>query len=400
MRIALVTETFLPVVDGVGRVVVAYAETLAKMGHEVTVSAPLYNTGHRGGLAYELVDYSGFKVPTAPQYRAGSPILCDHYRRRMSMLDFDIVHAHSPFVAGREALRISRERGIPLVATFHSKFYDDFLKITKSETLANLVVSNIVNFFERCSEVWAVSASSGAVLRGYGYHGPMQVMTNGTALRPENPQAVARVRERYQLGNNPMLLFVGQLNWKKNILRILEAAALLKRSGVGFDLVFAGQGSDESDIREKINALGLAENTILTGHVASNEDLDALYKAATLFVFPSLYDTFSLVVREAAAMGTASVVVGDSCAAENIRDQYSGFLCADDSADLARVIQAALDDPATTRMVGENARSTLPVTWDEVMRDVLSRYGELVVTHQPKQRGAARRRRESGKRLR
>ena len=60
MRIAQVTDTFLPVVDGVGRVVVAYAETLAKMGHEVTVSAPMYNTGHRGGLLYELVDYTGF----------------------------------------------------------------------------------------------------------------------------------------------------------------------------------------------------------------------------------------------------------------------------------------------------------------------------------------------------
>ncbi|MDD3109023.1 MAG: glycosyltransferase [Eubacteriales bacterium] len=400
MRVALVTETFLPVVDGVGRVVVAYAETLAKMGHEVTVSAPLYNTGHRGGLPFELVDYTGFRVPTAPQYKTGSPILCDHYRRRMAMLDFDIVHAHSPFVAGREALRISRERGIPLVATFHSKFYDDFLKITKSETLANIVVSNIVSFFERCDEVWAVSASSGEVLRGYGYHGPMQVMTNGTTLRPGNPQALARARDRYQLGDVPVLLFVGQINWKKNILRILEAAALLRQSGTGFHLILVGQGSDEDKIRQKINDLGLDTVTILTGHVASTDDLDALYKAATLFVFPSLYDTFSLVVREAAAMGTPSVVVADSCAAEDIRDHYNGFLCADDSADLARVIQDALDDPEGTRLMGANAQASIPVTWDAVMRDVVSRYGELIVSHHPMRRSASRRRRENGKRLR
>ena len=131
MRIAQVTDTFLPVVDGVGRVAVAYAETLAKLGHEVTVSAPLHDTGHRGGFPYELVDYTGFKVPTAPQYKTGSPIMDDHYRRRMAMLDFDIVHAHSPFASGREALRLAKERDIPQVATFHSKFYDDFLKITK-----------------------------------------------------------------------------------------------------------------------------------------------------------------------------------------------------------------------------------------------------------------------------
>ena len=378
MRIAQVTDTFLPVVDGVGRVVVAYAETLSRMDHEVTVVAPLYDTGHRGGFPYELVDYTGFKVPTAPQYKTGSPILDDHYRRRIAMLSFDIVHAHSPFTAGREALRLSRERGVPLVATFHSKFYDDFLKITGSETIAKMIVANIVRFFERCDEVWAVSAASGKVLRGYGYQGPMQVMTNGTALREHDPQAARELRERYSLGDLPVLLFVGQMNWKKNILRILEACSLLKRGGADFRLVLAGQGSDTHEIQKKIEALDLKENTVLTGHVTSTRDLDALYLASTLFVFPSLYDTFSLVVREAAAMGTPSVVVAGSCASENILDQRNGFLCEDDSADLARVIKAALDDPEAARKVGEAARDSLPVTWDEVMEDVVSRYGELI----------------------
>ena len=48
MNIGLMSDTFLPVVDGVGRVVVAYASTLPKLGHQVTVSAPMYDTGHRG----------------------------------------------------------------------------------------------------------------------------------------------------------------------------------------------------------------------------------------------------------------------------------------------------------------------------------------------------------------
>ena len=49
LRIGQFTDTFLPIVDGVGRVALAYAETLSHIGHEVTVSAPMYNTGHRGG---------------------------------------------------------------------------------------------------------------------------------------------------------------------------------------------------------------------------------------------------------------------------------------------------------------------------------------------------------------
>ena len=397
MRIAQVTDTFLPVVDGVGRVAVAYAETLAKMGHEVTVSSPMYNTGHRGAYPFELVDYTGFKVPTAPQYKTGSPIMDDHYRRRIAMLDFDIAHAHSPFAAGREALRLVKERDIPLVATFHSKFYDDFLKITKSETLAKLVVANIVSFFERCAEVWAVSAKSGEVLRGYGYQGPMRVMTNGTTLRPQNPEAVARAKEKWQLGDNPVLLFVGQMDWKKNILRILEACAKLKSSHPAFRLVLAGQGSDLEAIREKVVALGLKEQTVITGHIGSAQELDALYKAASLFVFPSLYDTFSLVVREAAAMGTPSVVVRGSCAGESIQDGHNGFLCADDTDDLHRVISHALNHPDTARQVGETARLTLPVTWEEVMQDVVGRYEELIAAHRPRKRTAAAKRRLESK---
>ncbi len=398
MRIAQVTDTFLPVVDGVGRVAVAYAETLAKMGHEVTVSAPLYNTGYRGGFPYELVDYTGFKVPTAPQYKTGSPIMDDHYRRRMAMLDFDIVHAHSPFAAGREALRLARERDVPLVATFHSKFYDDFLKVTKSETLAKMVVANIVKYFERCAEVWAVSATSGEVLRSYGYTGPMRVMTNGTSIRPENLEAVAQTRSKWQLGTHPVLLFVGQMDWKKNILRILEAAARLKTSKPNFRLVLAGQGGDVQAIKDKVKDLNLEEQAVITGHIGSTQELDALYKAASLFVFPSLYDTFSLVVREAAAMGTPSVVVRGSCAGESIQHGHNGFLCADDTKDLYHVIQLALDDPEGTRQVGETARQTLPVTWEGVMRDVVARYEELIKAHRPRKRTtAAKRRLESRK---
>ena len=58
LRIGQFTDTFLPVVDGVGRVVQAYAETLSSMGHQVTVVAPMYDTGYQGGFPFELVDFA------------------------------------------------------------------------------------------------------------------------------------------------------------------------------------------------------------------------------------------------------------------------------------------------------------------------------------------------------
>lgn len=381
IRIGLMTDTFLPVVDGVGRVVVAYANTLPKYGHEVTVSSPMYDTGHRGQFPFELVDFTGFPVPTTPQYKTGAAVLDGHYTKRMDMIDLDIVHSHSPFAAGKEALRLRKQRCIPLVSTFHSKYYDDFLKVTKSETIAKAVVNNIVNYYNKCDDVWAVSASSAEVLKDYGFKGHIEVIGNGTEQRPKDLAAISEVNERFNLQDLPVLLFVGQINWKKNILRILEACAKLKQQNPMFKLVLAGQGPDAKAIEKKADELGLSGQLIMTGMIQETRVLDALYAMADLFVFPSLYDTFSLVIREAAAMDTPSVAVRGSSAAESIKDGVNGFLCEDTTESLAATLKTALNNLEQTKRIGLEAHRTIPVSWDSVIQSVIKRYEYVIERH-------------------
>ena len=88
LRIGEFTDTFLPIVDGVGRVVQAYSETLCRMGHQVTVVAPMDDTGFQGGFPFELVDYVGNSVPGMKQYKVGEAILDAHYRKRIRMRVF------------------------------------------------------------------------------------------------------------------------------------------------------------------------------------------------------------------------------------------------------------------------------------------------------------------------
>ena len=391
MRIGLMTDTFLPVVDGVGRVVVAYANTLSNLGHEVTVSAPLYDTGYRGGYPFELVDYKGFKVPTSPQYKTGIAVLDSHYKKRMAMVRLDLVHSHSPFASGREALRLAKQRCIPLVSTFHSKYYDDFLKATHSKTIAKAMLSSIVNYYDKCDEVWTVSKLSAEVLKEYGYKGESHVMTNGTQQRQTTPEVIEEAVERYGLGDLPVLLFVGQINWKKNILRILEAAALLQQTNPNFKLVLAGQGPDSEAIVKKADSLGLTRQLVMTGMISETRMLDALYARANLFVIPSLYDTFSLVIREAAAMKTPSVAIQGSCAAECIEHGVNGFLCQDNKESLYAVILETLKDPARTRAIGEQAYKTIPVPWEDVLTQAVARYEYLIEHHAGIPGGAYRR---------
>ena len=378
LRIGQFTDTFLPVVDGVGRVALAYAETLCHMGHQVTVVSPMYDTGYRGGYPFELVDFQALSLPGMRQYKTGEAPMDAHYRKRMRMISLDIVHAHSPFTAGSEALRLAVQRKLPLVATFHSKYYDDFLKATKSEKLAKVGVKFVVDYYQRCDEVWAVGQATADVLHEYGYEGEIQVMPNGVNMRQAEQDAIDEVERRWGLKNEPLILFVGQMNWKKNILTVLEACAQLRKKGARFHLILAGQGPDLKAIEEKIHQLGLADCTHLAGHITDNRLLDGLYSRASIFAFPSLYDNAPMVVREAAVMGTPAVMVRGSSAAEIIRHGENGYLCENTAEDLAQVILGALLDPDAARRVGQNARETIPVPWEKILETALSRYERLI----------------------
>ena len=378
MKIGEFSDSFLPIIDGVGRVVYNYCDTIARKGHECTAIVPMDNFGYRGGLPFEIIDYYSRSVPLMSKYDAGLPKIDLHYNNRLKMTDFDIVHVHTPFIAGSEGVHYARDHKIPLVGTFHSKYYDDFLQLTGSRHIAGLGTDIIVKFYEQCDEVWAVSESSAKTLKEYGYSGKVEVMPNGMMIRELNLEWMDSAKAHFGIDDDPCLLFVGQMNWKKNILKILEACSILKKEGIAFNLIMAGKGPHEDEIKDKVKKLGIEEDTYIVGHVLSEDLLNGLYMLADLFVFPSIYDNGPMVVREAANAGTPSIVVRGSSAAEGIDDMVNGFYCEDDSASIAQVIRKAFADREKTAMIGLEAKETIPVAWDDLIDTVIDRYQYLI----------------------
>ena len=152
----------------------------------------------------------------------------------------------------------------------------------------------------------------------------------------------------------------------------------MKKAGVKYRLLLAGQGMDMNAIGQKIHELNIQDRAEQIGHITDASLLDALYARATLFAFPSLYDAAPMVVREAAVMGTPSVMVRNSTAAEVIRDGENGLLCNNDPKDLARVMTEAMKDPEKLTRIGETARETIPVPWEKVMETAAERYERLI----------------------
>ena len=380
MRIAQCTDTFLPVVDGVGRVAVAYANGLSRLGHETTVITPIQDVGYRGNYPYEILDFISVGIPTATQYKAGVSSLDSNYMAKIKKRSFDVLHAHSPLIAGWEALRLANMQKIPLVGTFHSKYRNDILRYINIDVVADLGVKYIVSFYERCDEVWTVSDHAAETLRGYGFNGEIQIVHNGCEPKVPQKSWEEAARQTFHLRPVSILLYVGQLEYKKNIRSILEAAALLMRQGTDIQLVLAGQGQDEQNLRDDADTLGISQNTIFTGHLYEQDLLNGLYMSASLFVFPSLYDTGGLVVSEAAMMGTPSVVVRNSAPAERIIDRQNSLICEDTPEDICKTMDYYLNrmDRNAQDSMRSCAQMSIPESWDTIMNQVHARYEGLL----------------------
>lgn len=371
-------DTFPPCLDGVGRVVLSYCQTLTQMGHTAYYVAP---NSPEDNESYGIPLILSKSMPVKGElFRAGLPMLDPKFRRRVDQIPFDIVHAHSPFLAAAEAQRVAKKRDIPLVSSFHSKYYDDALAKTHSEAMAKTLVRYIVKLYDKCDGVWTVNNATADVLHSYGYKGEILVMENGTNREELDENALAAMRRRLpHIGDAPMLLFVGQHNYKKNLHGVLGACALLKKRGQRFHLVLAGNGPDYDAIVHESMTLGIADECHFMGFMQDRAELMALYSMADLFVFPSLYDNAPMVLREAAVMGTPGLLVRGSCSAEGVVDGENGFISPDETAEsIADTIQRALP---LAKVAGEKARETIPISWLSIMEKVEKEYERLIRAH-------------------
>lgn len=113
---------------------------------------------------------------------------------------------------------------------------------------------------------------------------------------------------------------------------------------------------------------------IFTGQILDRGELQLYYSAADLLVFPSVFDTNGLVVREAAASATAALLVDGSCAAEGIKDGETGFLCSENDQSVAASILKIFENPPQLRQVGINAQNDIYISWDESIKNAYERY--------------------------
>ena len=375
--VGLFCESFPPVMDGVAVCMANYAYWIQKKAGGVCVVVPNKSGADYSQYDYKVFDYLSIPVPGRSPYVTGLAEIDPTYLAKIAMTRFKIIHAHSPFAAGQTALRVARMQKVPLVATFHSKYRDDFASVFP-KVVVDMLVDAVVDFYERADLVWVPQASAIETLREYGYKGHVEVMENGCDLVADYPEKYF-VEARQRLGVAPeefVMLYVGQHVWQKNLRLTIEAMARLE--DVPFRMFFVGTGYAAEEMKALVSEKGLDGKVTFVGSITEREKLVDYYAASDLFVFPSLYDTAGLVVQEAAALGTPSVMAREASAAVVIRDGENGFLTDNDPDKLAELLRKLIHDPARVHRVGAQAGKTLVRSWEDCVDEVIDRYNALL----------------------
>jgi 1,2-diacylglycerol 3-alpha-glucosyltransferase len=374
-------DSYDPIMDGVSMVAKSYSYWLTKKGNDCTLVAVKFPS-YIASEEYRVLQFFSLPLPNRPPYRIGLPSFDLPFRHRLFSRRFDLVHTHCPFMSGHVALEYARRRKVPIVSTFHTKYRDDFERAVGSKAIVNWAVNYIVDYYNKVDFVWVPVEGTIDTLREYGYKGPVEVMPNGSDMDP-TPEERADLRrkggEALGIASDVFtMLYIGQHIWEKNLHILLDALEVLNKAGRNFRMAFVGDGYARNEMERIVAKRGLSGKVSFFGIVQDRELIKAFYARADIVAFPSLYDTSSLCVKEAAGFRTPSLLIRGATTAAGVADGVNGFLADNSGAAYAERIGRIMDDPGSIAAVGTESYGTLFRSWKDVIDEVEERYRKII----------------------
>lgn len=393
MYFAQFNDSYPPLTDGVAQTARNYALWLNRKYGTSCVVTPQHPQAD-DHEEFQVMRFVSMPLFVVKDYKLGLPDIAFKTFHRLDTLPIDIVHSHCPFASGSLALMIARKKSIPVVATFHTKYADDFAQRLKMENAGKIAAMYTAKYFSQADEVWAVNSASAKTLHEYGYRGPVTVMPNGCDFVPmeRTPENRQKVLKQFHLQDKPLLLFVGRIVEQKNIAFLFNSLGILKNT-TDFNIVLIGDGESMPTYQKQAKELGIADKVKFAGTLQDREMLRCVYAAADLFVLPSIYDNAPLVVREAASCGCPSALIADSNAAEGITDSVNGFTAKLDPAAYASMIGNVLANPGLLHATGDSARETVYVSWEKIVDRVAIEYQRVISEYNGKKTASSKKRR-------
>ncbi|HXZ03485.1 MAG TPA: glycosyltransferase family 1 protein, partial [Ktedonobacteraceae bacterium] len=302
MRIAIITENFLPKLDGVTRTLARLLEYLQENQHQALLLGPDSGMEHYAGA--EIVGTAGVPLPFYPELKFNffRPL----FLRRLSDFNPDIIHLVDPIFLGTVGLGAAKFLKKPVVSSFHTNIpaycgYFGFPQLTKPMWSYYRVLHS------QCALTFCPSPSMARMLQTHGFQN-LRIWSRGvdtTLFRPERRSQELRafwLTGRKRSDGTTVLLYVGRISREKNLRLLTQAYRAMDRENC--HLVIVGDGPALKEVQQDVADLPVTFTGYLKG-----EQLARAYASADVFAFPSTSETFGQVVLEAMACGLPVVGV-------------------------------------------------------------------------------------------
>jgi phosphatidylinositol alpha 1,6-mannosyltransferase len=368
MRVAIITESFPPDVNGVAHTVLRVADQLTSKGHQPLVIAPQPPRGTRqvGPFNYPVVRIPAIPLPGYPSFRLGLPS-----RRVLAALTAhgtEVVHLASPVFLG--AYGAAAAKDLPKIAVYQT----DLPAYARAYRLGQLGEAVAWRWLRRIHNgAGRTLAPSTVTATGLLGHGMRNVWLWGRGVDTERfdpGKRSSRLRAEFAPRGELVAGYVGRLATEKRVDQLAGIAAL-----PGVRLVIVGAGPAEAALRQQIpQATFLGERR--------GDELAALYASMDVFVHSGPYETFGQTLQEAAASGLPVIAPAAGGPLDLVDDGVTGYLVPPGEPDAftAAVARLAADPALRTRFGAAGRQKVLGRSWSALTDELLGHYAAVLGT--------------------
>lgn len=379
LKLLHVVASYLPAVRYGGTIVSVHGlcRALAGRGHEVHVYTTSVNGDGDSPVPHESpINIDGVQVWyfRSPRFRRVYWAPGMRRKLREHVGTFDLVHTHAIYLWPLwAAARCAADAGVPYIVSPRGMLEKDLIEQKSSLWKAGLIAFIEKHTLEHAAAVHATSEREAAQAAAFGFNLPLvRTIPNGIAV-DHGPASTVSAATRTILERGPFILYLGRVNWKKGLDRLLTA--LPQTSGAR--LVIAG--NDEENYRDVLQGIasnaGVADRVTFAGPV-QGADKSALLAGAQLLVLPSYSENFGNVVLEAMAAGCAVVVTPEVGIAPAVRQSGAGVVVDGDPETLALGISQLLSNPTQRAEMGARGKAVAKTqySWAAVAAEMEALY--------------------------
>ena len=370
LRVAVVTETYPPEINGVSATIARVVDGLRARGHELQVVRPRQDAADAGGgderLTHALM--RGLPIPRYPQLKMGLPSKRALIRLWTTRRP-DVVHIVTEGPLGWSALQAATHLKLPVVSDFRTNFHA-YSRHYGIAWLRSPIMAYLRRFHNRTASTMVPTEGLRSELAASGFE-RLRVVSRGVDTQLFDP---TRRREplRAQWGADPqtmVALCVGRLAPEKNLGTLLSAFNAMCADAPRTRLVLVGDGPARERLMQQ------CPQAVFAG-TRRGEELAGYYASADVFLFPSVTETFGNVVPEAMASGLAVVGYDYAAAGQLIVHGENGLLAGfDDAEAFCAVARRLAGNLPRARALGAQARTTAGrLDWARIVEAVETEY--------------------------